>query len=262
MEKKLLFYSLLVFVFGFNSLEAQSGAAVGAKLPPNSSGYVAINTGLNFAAGDFANQDIGGATGVNTFQLSGFVPFKDSRFGLGGKINYSTYLHSNQPFFVQQNVLAEAYGLGPTVTSYVEKGDYEMKQITFLAGPYLTFPLGDLSIDLRALFGPTRFYRPAIEILLTSTDSTTTGSNFSQGASVGTSIASNFGIGIRYNLLESKKLCMMVNFDYGFTQSNFLISSNAMYIDDLDYLREGSHSERINYTISYYDITVGLGYVW
>lgn len=256
--------AVLFVLLGFHQLNAQDKKQKSEKkdlgLKQYPTGYAVLNAGLAYAIGDFADPNIGGASSGTTYQLSIAVPFVKSHLGLVGKINYSTYGMTNQPLFAQQSALSEKFGLDSNLT-FTENTGQIIKQLNFLAGPYATFPIGDFSIDLRAMCGPTRFYRPALSVDLMDSNNTYL-KTATQNANATLSFAYDFGISFRYNLLKSKKLCVLLSFDYGMTKQNFRVYSKSMYEDEIGMLKEGGHIEHIVDPISYFDVTGGIGYIW
>lgn len=263
MDSKRLILSLFVSCICLSNIKAQDDDLMSdeeLRQPP--SGYIALNAGLSAATGDFAKANVGGALSGQTFQLSMCAPFSNAYLGIAGKVNYSKYSMTNQAFYSQQLVIMRKFDLDTNVT-YNNNINQEITEMSFLVGMFGTFPtLFDdrLSLDARILFGPTTFTRPELSLEITDVDKNVT--SYTQTSSSATSFASNFGFGLRYNLLPSKKMCIMLNFDYFNTRANFNIKSNAKYLDDSEILREGEHEERITHKISTYNITAGIGYVW
>lgn len=262
MKRKNIFLCLLILIIGFGKVKAQEENQGDTVLREYPTGYIALNVGVGTATGNFAKKEIGSALSGNAFQLSVCVPFESSYFGLAGKVNYGTYAMSDQTFYMQQMSVNKKFGLDTTVKfSPSIKQNYV--QTSLLIGICGNLPIitdERLSLDARVLFGPTIINRPALSIdSIGGVGYTTT---YTQAASKSSSFAYDFGFGIRYNLLKSKRLCVMLNFDYIKTKANFELESNSKYLDDSDNMVEGIHTEKIIYSISSYDITAGIGYVW
>lgn len=257
MKRSKILLGLLLFINWITQSNAQSS---------DKTGYVVLNVGIASPSINFSDPDVGGATGGQTFQLSIAVPVLKtvrpkvkSHFGLVGKINYSTYGMTNQPLIARQLAVMKKFNLDSDVT-FVEKTNYKTNQLSFLGGGYITFPIGDFSIDGRAICGPTIMTRPEIWVDVPAANSNFT--TYTDSKSTRFTFAYDLGISFRYNLLESKKLCVMLNVDYSMTRLNYKFNSDSMYIDDLGFLREGDHEERIRRRVAYLDATFGVGYVW
>lgn len=263
MKKSTIFLCLLILVIGFGKVKAQEEKQEGADtLREYPTGYIALNAGVGTATGNFAKKEIGAALSGNAFQLSVCVPFESSFFGLAGKVNYGTYSMSNQTFYIQQMNVNKKFGLDTTV-KFKPSIQQNYTQTSLLIGISGTLPIlsdDQLSLDARVLFGPTIINRPALSIdSIGGVNYTTT---YTQAASKSSSFAYDLGFGIRYNLLKSRKLCIMLNFDYIKTRANFEFEANSKYTDDSDNLHEGVHTEKTIYSVTSYDITAGIGYVW
>lgn len=262
MKKKNIFLCLLILTVGFNIAKAQDENQGDTVLREYPTGYIALNAGVGTATGNFAKKETGAALSGNAFQLSICVPFESSYFGLAGKVNYGTYAMSDQTFYIQQMNVNKKFGLDTTV-KFKPSIQQQYTQTSLLIGISGTLPIltdERLSLDARVLFGPTIINRPALSIdSIGGINYTTT---YTQAASKSSSFAYDFGFGIRYNLLKSRKLCIMLNFDYIKTRADFEFEANSKYTDDSDNLKEGIHTEKTIYSVTSYDITAGIGYVW
>ena len=263
MKTKKIVLSLIILALGFNKAKAQDDIPDSSEVQrQNPTGFVALNVGVGTATGNFADKKIGGALSGNAYQISICAPFENSFFGLAAKLNYGTYSMTNQPLYAQQMAENKRFGLD-TAVKFKSNINQQFTQITCLIGMLGTLPiLSDerLSLDARVLFGPTVIKRPALSI--DSIGGNDYSKTYTQSASKSNSFVYDFGFTLRYNLLKSKKLCLMVNFDYLKTNGNFEVESNSRYSNDSDVLQEGVHTEKIKYSISSYDITGGIGYVW
>jgi hypothetical protein len=180
------------------------------------SGYMSINFGFATPEGPFA-QEIGSGyggyaqSGGTIFDFSLGIPINHSNFGfalmLGSENNnydINTYANNMSSFALPPNTDQSTYS-----------------ESSILGGLYVTYPIGRLSIDGRAMLGALLCALP--EQNYGFFDQSGNSWDYDLQPSNSTSLAFDLGIGARFMIAEfsRRKLCLMVNVDYLYSSVSY-----------------------------------------
>ena len=177
------------------------------------------HAGGNFIKSDYYNNNSGFAnpSGMN-MGIEGAY-FFHKNFGIGG-------VFSNTSFYTKgKQALADGYkdAFDVDSTTVTDKGKYST--YNFLIGPYFSFPMKKLSIDLRVVGGLVNASTPEFTTYLEDQ----TGVTFSQKSSTANTFGFQAGAGVRYSII--KYLCVKLNADYFYSNPDFKITNENRVIN-------------------------------
>lgn len=249
---------LTLVVFLFTQLVNAQNAE---KAKPT--GYISVNGGVGIPLGDFSNEYLGGALSGGSFHLNYSVPIFKSNLGITTKIDMGAYEMSTSPFISEQKNIINSLG-------YKDKVDYNFKTVSYgsyfqtniMTGLYATLPIKKFCIDARILGGFNSTNRPSSEI---NFDFFAIGyeETYYEKATTSSSFAYDFGISVRYNMGKKQKICLIVSADLIGANGKFEYDSKRLYydsagdVDDVDIQKK-----KVSHSVSTYNITFGIGYVF
>lgn len=253
--KTKFFYTIIAIVFFCTVAISQDKEK---SLP---SGYITVNFGSSIPLGDYSNKYVGSAISGTNMHLNFSMPIKKHNLGITSKVGFNTCQMSSIPFIEQQKSIINSAGYTEGVDyDFLSRSTGDYTQTNFLTGLFATFPVKRISIDSRVLFGCNITTRPE-----TTIDFYDYADNYypvyTQKSSTSTSFSYNLGFSLRANLGKKQRLCFAVNMDYIGAKGNFDVESNGLYTDGV-YIDDGKHFEKHSYSVSTFEVTVGLGYVF
>jgi len=212
--------------------------------------YLGLSIGPSFPNSDFQKAVLDDST--SGFAKTGvaltfnYAYRLTHNFGLQLVINYSSNKIDNQAYKNALELEHPNYGVSVESTKNWSSGG------VFL-GPYLRFPLGNnLSWDITALGGYFGSYSPSITIRATNNNDHTDKNEYY----VVSSRASNFGyiLGTGFKYRVKSQYYILLSADY--------VNSSLRFNQSSGWDWDGEpYESKFTQNISYYTITVGLGYI-
>jgi len=219
------------------------------------SGYSSINFGFANPIGSFASPTgsrYGGyAVPGYVFHFSLGIPIDHSNFGIAAM--FGDYNNN-----YDLNSYAANNGESPL---YPDQNYYS--QSSFMAGLYITIPVGRLSIDGRVMLGALVSTLPEQDYGYM--DASENQYEFDMQPSNTTNLAYDAGIGLRYLIVDFRRrsLCAMVNADFLYANANYSTEQIEYYtpsINPTNVTYETDTPVNGHLNVELINITFGLGY--
>jgi hypothetical protein len=210
--------------------------------------YMGLSIGPSFPLSDFAKSDINDST--SGFAKTGvaldftYAYRVSHNFGIQFVVNYSGNKLDNQKY--EQ----ELHKANPDFAVQVESNQNWSSGGLF-GGPYLRFPIGDFSVDIRGLIGYYGSYSPQATIYATKIDNASQKSTYTRQSSRDFGFGYLLGAGLKYRV---SNYYVTVFADYIGADLNF---DNAVGLDWNQEPYTTSFSQKINYL----SVSVGLAYI-
>ena len=241
--------------FFLGHMQAQTSSS--AEDNSGAKSFISFSGGVAVPMGNFAATATSGPISGSYATPSGFAK-TGTHFALEGAYYFSKYIGiggtlSTSAFSIDTKTIAAGYLENYDCDSASSKAR-SYNTFNFYVGPYFSFPINKLTIDLRVLGGISRTLTPdIIGTVINEYGGPNEGSvsTFVQTSGVANAFGFQSGIGLRYNVFEHLILSL---------RGDYFYSKPDLSFDNVNRSNSGRILTSYNQPISGVSATFGIGY--
>ena len=246
---------IIILLFVTANLKAQTDSKTGDNSGAKS--FISFSGGAAIPMGNFAKTDASGPISGSYTTTSGFAK-TGTHFAIDGAYYFSHYVGiggalSTSAFSVDTKTIAAGYLENYDCDSASSKAR-KYNTFNIFIGPYFSFSISKLTIDLRVLGGISRTLTPDIfGTVINQNNGPNEGSTstFVQTSGIASAFGFQSGIGLRYSICEH--LMLSLRGDYFYSKPN-------LSFDNVNRSNTGRILTSYNQPISGISTTFGIGY--